>query len=470
LKGERDLYRTVFEQSPLPMLLCDVGTLRVLAANQLAAKLHGVSPELLVGTSLFELRRVSDLTSMMLKRAVGVEVALGLGYHTRKDGSTFPVQLSVHPSELGGRPVWLCVLKSLEEVLSPREGEQQRRLLESVGRLAGGVAHDINNLLSVIVSFGSLAASQLPPESPAQDDLAEIRGAAERATTLTKQLLSLSRKGPATPKPLQINDVVKRLEKLLRRLLEERLSLDLELDPELDQVLADATQLERLLIQLVGEARNASAKGGRLLIETRNVELDGEQGSERQVVLRVYDSGGSLSPELATLSAFIESGTAWLESEPGSGTRFVFCFPSLRSTRLAGPANGEPRKAREETVLVVQDNAHLRKTLRTYFAREGFRVLDADSSLEALRLVEQNTRIDLLLTDFSLSDGSGPELARALREQLPELKVLIATGHPEQRAALREDDRTASISKPFDLREFGELIARLLDTEYSPQR
>jgi two-component system, cell cycle sensor histidine kinase and response regulator CckA len=468
LKSERDPYRAVFDQSPLPLLLCDVGTLTIIAANQLAAKLHGASPEQLVGTSLFEVRRVSDLTSVMLKRAVGREIALGFGYHSRKDGSTFPVQLSAYPSELGGRPAWLCVLRGLEDVLAPREGEQERRLFEAIGRMAGGVAHDINNLLSVVLSFASLASSQLPAASSMREDLSEIRGAAERAASLTKQLLNLSRKAPATPKPLQLNDVVRRLEKLLRRLLDEQLTIDFVLDPELDQVLADATQVERLLVQLVSEARHVSARGSRLLIETRNVRLDVERGSDRHVVLSVNDSGGSFSPELAAMSSFVEAQSAWLESEPGSGTRFVACFPSLLAATT--PTSAEPRPRRHETVLVVQDNPHLRKTIKTYFAREGYRVLEAESCFEAARIAEHDARIDLLLSDFSLPDGNGPELARALRQQLPGLKVLIATGHPDQRAALREDDRTAVISKPFDLQQFGELIRRLLDAQPASQR
>ena len=469
LKGERDAYRAVFDQSPLAMLLCDVGTLTVLAANQLAATLHGASAEELVGTSLFELRRVSDLTSVMLKRSTGREIALGFGYHTRKDGSTFPVQLSVHPSELAGRPAWLCVLRGLEEVLSPRDGEQERRLFEAIGRMAGGVAHDINNLLSVVLSFSSLATSQLPAASPALEDLSEIRGAAERASALTKQLLNLSRKTPSTPKPLQLNELVKRLEKLLRRLLDEQLTLDLALDPGLDQVLADATQLERLLVQLVSEARHVSPKGSRLLIETRNVRLDVDRGNDRHVMLSVNDSGGSLSPEVAAMAAFVHTGSAWQESEPGSGTRFVACFPSLDAALQGKRSDSEPN-AHVRTVLLVQDNPHLRKTLKTYFAREGYRVLEADSSFEATRIVEQDKRIDLLLTDYSLTDGNGPELMRVLRQQLPELKALIAIGHPEQRAAIREDDRTSVISKPFDLQRFGELVQRLVDAVPDAQR
>ena len=450
------------------MLLCDVGTLTVLSANQLAAKLHGASPEELAGSSLFELRRVSDLTGVMLKRSTGREIALGFGYHTRKDGTTFPVQLSAHPSEFNGQPAWLCVLRGLEEVLAPREGEQERRLFEAIGRMAGGVAHDINNLLSVVLSFASLAASQLPTNSASRDDLAEIKGAAERAAALTKQVLNLSRRLPSSPKPLQLNDVVRRLEKLLNRLLEEQLTLVFALDPELDQVLADATQVERLLVQLVSEARHASAKGGRLVIETRNVRLDVDQGSDRHVSLSVHDSGGALSPEVAAMSSFIDTGSAWLESEPGSGTRFVACFPSLSGPPTPRSLAAEPRKQRTETVLVVQDNPHLRKTIKTYFAREGYRVLEAESTFEAVHLAEQGSRIDLLLVDYSLPDGNGPELARALRQQLPDLKVLIATGHPEQRATLREDDRTAVISKPFDLQQFGALIQRLLDAEPQP--
>jgi two-component system, cell cycle sensor histidine kinase and response regulator CckA len=469
LKAERDGYRAVFDLNPQPLLLCDVGTLRVLAANQQAAKLHGVSPEQLVGISLFDLRRVSDLTSVMLKRAAGREVALGFGYHLRKDGSTFPVQLSAHPSELAGRPVWLCVLKSLEDVLLPREGEQERRLCEAVGHLAGGVAHDINNLLAVVLSFASLASAQLPEGSATHTDLSEIRGAAERASTLTKQLLSLSRKAPAAPKPLQLNELLTRVEKVLRRLVDEQLTIELNLDPELDQVMADATQVERLLVQLVSEARHGSPPGSRLSIETRNVALELEHGKERHVMLAVNDSGGSLSPEVAAMSSFVEAASSWLECDPGSGTRFVAWFPSLKVVRLGGSLASERRKSRPETVLIVQDNPHLRKTLKTYFVREGYGVIEADSSGEAVRIVERDARIELLLTDFSLPDGNGADLTRALRQQLPELTSLITISHPEQRAAVREDSRTATISKPFDLQPFGELVQRLLDAPRESQ-
>jgi two-component system, cell cycle sensor histidine kinase and response regulator CckA len=463
LKSERDAYRSVFEHNPVPMLLCDVGTLRVLAANQVAAKLHGASSEQMVGQSLFDLRRVSDLTSVMLKRAVGREIALGFGYHTRKDGSVFPVQLTVHPSELGGRAVWLCVLKSLEDALAPAVDEQQRRLDESIGRLSAGMAHDVNNLLSVILSFASLATSQLPDFAPARTDLGEIRGAAERAAAITKQLLGLSRKTPAAPKTVVLNDVVRRVEKLLRRLLDDHLTLEIALEPQLQPVLADTPMLERLLVQLVGEARSSSPRGGTLRIETRNVTLDAQHGDGRHVMLRISDSGTGLSPEVATRLFEPIAGTAWLESEPGSGTRFVTCFPSLAAADAR--AGSEQRKARRETVLVVQDNPHLRKTLKTYFAREGYQVLDADCSIEAARLAEQAPRVDLLLTDYVLPDGGGLELGAALRLGNPELKVLITVGYPEQRAAVPEDDRTATISKPFDLRQFGELIERLLEPQ-----
>jgi PAS domain S-box-containing protein len=407
LKSDRDAYLGVFDHNPVPMLVCDVGTLRILAANQVAAKLHASSPEQLVGRSLFELRRVSDLTSVMLKRAVGREIALGFGYHTRKDGSVFPVQLSVHPTELGGRPAWLCVLKSLEDAITPAVDERQRRLDESIGQLSAGVAHDVNNLLSVILSYASLASSQLPESAPARVDLIEIRGAAERAAVLTKQLLSLSRKTPAAPKPVALNELVLRLEKLLRRLLDDHLTLELALEPELSSVLADSSSIERLLVQLVSEARVSSPRGGKLLIETKHVVLDAQPGDGKHVLLRISDSGAGIAPEVATRLFEPIAGTAWLETEPGAGTRFVTCFPSLASNSSLRESGGTLRKAKSQTVLVVQDNPHLRKTLRSYFAREGYRVLDADCSIEAARIAESATGIDLLLTDFMLSDGGG---------------------------------------------------------------
>lgn len=461
LKSERDAFRSVFEHSPIPMLVCDVGTLQILAANQAAAKLHRTDTQQLVGQSLFELRRVSDLTSVMLKRAVGREISLGFGYHTRKDGSVFPVQLSVHPSELGGQPAWLCLLKSLEDALGPAEDEEQRRLDEALGRLSAGVAHDLNNFLSVILSFAGLAASQLPEHAPERVDLQEIRAAAERAGALTKQLLGLSRRTPAAPKVVRLDELVTRLEKLLRRLLDDHATLELALDPGLDPVTVDPSMVERLLVQLVNEARHGSPRGSRVLIEVRHATLDGPSSDGDHVMLRVSEVGGTLSPELATRLFQPIAGSAWLETEPDAGTRFVACFPSAR-VGAEPRVPSEVRKTRPETVLVVQDNPHLRKTLKTYFAREGYRVLDADCSLEAVRLAEALPRLDLLLTDFMLTDGSGLDLGATLRQQRPELKLLVTTGHPEQRAAIPLDQHTATLAKPFDLQRFGELIEQLL--------
>lgn len=445
------------------MLLCEVGTLTVLAANDLAAGLHGTSPERMLGTSLFELRKVSDLTSVMLKRAVGREISLGFGYHTRRDGSVFPVQLSVHPSELGGRPVWLCLLKNLEEALAPSGDEQQRRLDEALGRLSGGVAHDLNNLLSVILSFANLASAQLSQFAPERVDLAEIRGAAERAAAITKQVLGLARRTPGTPKPVRLDELVSRIEKLLRRLLDEHLVLELQLDEGVDPVLVDASMLERLLVQLAHEARQTSPRGGKLRIQVRHATLENQPADERHVMLTVSDDGGGLSPEVATRLFEPIAGSVWIETEAGAGTRFVACFPTIREQ--SARAAVEPRKCRPEVVLVVQDNAHLRKTLKTYFSREGYRVLDADSSIEAERLAEGAPRLDLLLTDFVLTDGSGVELATALRRQRPALRLLVTIGHPEQRAAVPLHEHTATIDKPFDLQQFGQLIEQLLDPQ-----
>lgn len=457
-RGDRDAYRAVFDASPVPMLVCEVGTLRILAANVRAAKLHGASPELVEGRTLFDLRRLPELTSVMIERAVGRELALGFGYHVRRDGSTFPVQLTVHPSELFGRPAWLCVLKSLEELLAPREAAPRSRVLEAVGRVAGGVAHDLDGLLSIILASGALTASQLPRSSPLQEQLAELRGAAERAARLAKQLLGLARRGDASsPTPLDLNEVIQRAEPFLRRVLDEHVQLELDLAPELDQALADASRVEQLLAQLLAEPRGSSGKVG---IATCNVDLHGPHGAERHVMLRVTDSGDVTRSDVAAWAELLGTGNAWMEREPGAGSRFVVCLPSVRER--GGKSSAGSARSRRETVLIVQDNLHLKKTLRTYFAREGFRVLDAESGSQALRIVEQDLDIDLLLTDFVLTDGSGSELNRALRQRLPSLRTLVSIGNAEQGATLKLDERTALISKPFDLREFGALVERLL--------
>lgn len=358
-KSARDAYRAVFDQSPLPMLICDRVSLEVLAANELAARLHGSTPDELVGVSLFQLRRVSDLTPVMLKPASGGELSPGFGYHLKPDGSLVPVQMSVHAREFEGRPAWLCVLTSLDETLRPNEAEAKRRMFELVGRIALGTAHDLNNQLSVILSFTSLLSGQLVEPDTAQSDLGEIHEAAERATTLIRQITSLTRRNPVAPRPLPLNELVQRLDQLLRHLLDDSISLTTRLEPNLEPVLAEAGQLERLLLHLVASAGDALSAGGSIALETKNVELDNPSGLAKYVMLSVsaapgpsvglaveegarfcgaaFAAPGQIAFEMAGTAAGLAAassivkqsgGTFWVETDALGGARFVACLPS----------------------------------------------------------------------------------------------------------------------------------------------
>jgi two-component system cell cycle sensor histidine kinase/response regulator CckA len=252
----RDRYRSLFEDSPIAMLICDVGTLRILLANRRAAELHGTKPSELELMTLGEIRSLPEHVPSSLRHPTRGEVYLGFGFHRRAGGGEVPVQMVVYPTHFDGQHAWLCMLRDLDTVLAVSEDEKRSRSLEALGKLAGGIAHDFNNLLSVILSYTSLLGAQVAPDSPMSTDIQEVRVAAERAAALTKQLLALSRRQPNDPKPLDLNGTVRRMENMLRRVIDERIELRVDLGPDLHTILADASQIERLILNLVTNARS----------------------------------------------------------------------------------------------------------------------------------------------------------------------------------------------------------------------
>ena len=361
----------------------------------------------------------------------------------------------------------------------------QAQKMEAVGLLAGGVAHDFNNLLTVISGRTELLLRKLPPGDPMARGLGLIEETAQRAASLTRQLLAFSRKQRLDRRIVSLNSVVTDMEKMLRPLIGEQISLVTELDPELGLVSADAAQLEQVILNLVVNARDAMPRGGRLVIRTANSQLDDATGAWRpgpdvgcHAVLSVSDTGVGMDQAtqarifepffttknpgqgtglgLSTVYGIVQQhgGFVSVESAPGAGTTFKICLPHTGSAVDVTPTSEtSPSRAASargtETVLVVEDEAELRTLTVEVLSQRGYAVLAAADGEAALRVAARHRGpLHLLLTDVVMPHLNGWELARQLTAVRPETRVLYMTGYDEITAqgGVRDAD---VLQKPF---------------------
>ncbi|HEY2025619.1 MAG TPA: ATP-binding protein, partial [Gemmatimonadaceae bacterium] len=349
------------------------------------------------------------------------------------------------------------------ETTAQQELEQQflqAQKMEAVGRLAGGVAHDFNNLLTVITSYSTMALESLRPEDPLHWDIAEVRGAAERATRLTKQLLAFSRKQVLRPQLLDLGQMAMEMERMLQRLIGEDVTLELRLAAGLGSISADPGQIEQVIMNLVVNARDAMPGGGSLTIETTNFAIDAAHAARhrsmttppgRYVMLAVSDTGCGMGADtqahmfepffttkdpgkgtglgLATVYGIVKQsgGAIWCYSEVGIGTTFKVYIPSADGPAEQPDSDDDaPEDARggSETILLVEDDDDVRAIAARVLKQHGYRVREAENGAVALGLWEQaGEPIHLIVTDIVMPEMSGPELARRLQAQHPDLPV-----------------------------------------------
>ncbi len=340
---------------------------------------------------------------------------------------------------------------------------QQAQKMEAVGRLAAGVAHDFNNILSVILSYSDmLLADQVPPERM-KDDVEEIHNAALRAADLTRQLLTFSRQQVVAPRVLNLNEIVASLDKMLRRLVGELVEVKVVTSPDLGRVRADPGQIEQVILNLVVNARDAMPSGGRVVIETANVDLDETYAASHphakagsHVMLSVTDTGTGMSREtqakvfepffttkekgkgtglgLAMVFGIVRQsgGTIWLHSEQGHGTTFKIFLPrSLEDLKEASSPPPAPREEGAETILVVEDDPSVRQVLISILRRLGYRVLAAENPAHAIELCRAPEPIHLVISDVMMPEKSGPELVRELNLIRPDMKTLFVSGYTD---------------------------------------
>ncbi len=397
-------------------------------------------------------------------------------------------------TEMQGFLVDVTERKRLEQMLS------QAQKMEAVGRLAGGIAHDFNNLLTAILGYSNLLLARPEVTSSVRSNLEEIRRGAERAASLTQQLLAFSRKQILQPRLLSLARVVSGLEMMLRRVIGEDITLEIRTVPQLQAVRADQGQIEQVIVNLAVNARDAMPTGGRLTIETLNVDLDDRfvlqhVGSRPgpHVLLSVVDTGCGMDAAvrarlfepfyttkgpgrgtglgLATVYGIIKQsgGSIWVESEPGKGTAFRIYLP-----RVAAPAI--PREdpgavvadegSGSETVLVVEDEDAVRRLVCQALRERGYTVLDARNAEEAMELASDASRpFDLLLTDVVMPGLNGRELAERVARQRPGTGVLFMSGYTEDDVLRRglHGSGIDYLQKPFTPADLARAVRAVLD-------
>jgi signal transduction histidine kinase/ActR/RegA family two-component response regulator len=378
-----------------------------------------------------------------------------------------------------------------------RQYHQSQRM-ETVGRLAGGVAHDFNNLLTLINSYATLILGSVHEADPMREDAQQILDAGNRAAALTRQLLAFSRKQVMEPRVLELNDVVTPLEKMLNRLIGEDVELEIVLAEALSPVKADPSQLEQVLMNLVVNARDAMPRGGRIAIETADVEL-GPTDPRRpadcapgpHVLLAVSDSGEGMDAEtrdrifepffttkeqskgtglgLAMVYGIVKQsgGSIHVESAPGQGAVFRLFFPLSEADRDRQERDSEPALARgDETVLVVEDEDAVRRLARRILESVGYRVITAANGGEALLQCERHgADIALLLTDVIMPQMSGRELADRLSREYPHLRILFMSGYTDEAISQHGlcEAEVDLLQKPFSAQALLKKVQRVLD-------
>jgi PAS domain S-box-containing protein len=422
----------------------------------------------------------------------------------RSDREQFPLELSLTPIPLDGPPLFTAYIRDVterrrtEEALAQTEERfRQAQKMEAVGRLAGGVAHDFNNLLTVITGCTEILLGDFPQSGETQELLEEVQNAGKRAAKLTSQLLAFSRRQILAPKVLDLNTIVADMDRMLHRLIGEDIQMVTVQAEDLNRVKVDPGQIEQVIMNLVVNARDAMPTGGKLTIETANVELDEayvraypELTPGPYVLLAVSDTGLGMSQEikarlfepffttkevgkgtglgLATVYGILKQsgGHIAVYTEPGHGTTFKVYLPcceepisELRRVQTPEPPQGAG------TVLLVEDEDDVRTLTRRALTRQGYTVLEARHGVEALKVWEQHKgAIDLMVSDLVMPEMNGGELARRLLHEQPDLKVLFLSGYSDSavlRANLLEEGR-AFLQKPFTPRVLARKVHELM--------
>jgi two-component system cell cycle sensor histidine kinase/response regulator CckA len=510
LRASEERFRALVENNSDALMLIDAEG-RITYLSPSSGRHLGWTPDQMVRRSIFDFIHPDD------RGLVGVRLAETLQYpgqpiteevRFRHADGAWRIMEDIVVNRLGEPSVGAIVV-NLRDVTERRKLEEQLRhaqKMEAVGQLAGGVAHDFNNLLTAILGYCNLMMDEIPENDPLRQDVEEIQSAGERAAALTRQLLAFSRRQILQPQVVDINALVKQLEKLLLRLISEEVELVITLAPDASPARVDPASVEQILVNLAVNARDAMPEGGRLTIETANVEVDDAYATThstikpgRYVMLAVTDTGEGMDSAtrarvfepffttkdegkgsglgLATVYGMVKQngGAIWVYSEPGHGSVFKVYLPPAATRTTASPRVEQGRRESDpthgwETVLVVEDEDAVRALAREVLVRHGYVVLEARHGVDALRVAERHTDdIHLLVTDVVMPHMGGRQLAERLSSGRPNMKILFMSGYTDQAIVHRElTPGAAFLQKPFAPAALARRVRNLLDEQDVP--
>ena len=499
LRDSEARYRLLFDGNPTPLLLYDPATLRFLAVNDAAIRQYGFSREEFQRITVTELRPPEDVPLLMDQLASPGEDGMRRGRfrHRRKDGTVFEVDIVSHPMDVGGSVARLAIATDVSERADLERQLRQAQKMEAVGQLAGGMAHDFNNLLSTILTTAELMGSELPADSVLRDDLETIRTAAGRGATLTAKLLAFSRRKTLEYQTLAVDELLGEFARVVRRLIPESIELSLPLRAGGARIHADAGAVEQIVMNLVTNARDAMPAGGTLTIGTERATMDeefarGHAGTRPgdYVVLRVRDTGAGMDadtlrkvfePFFTTKPVGVGTGLGMsmvyglvkqhqgyvdVASQAGEGTTVTVYLPEVEAPPEPEAAEEAPRSAASsgETLLLVEDEPALRRAATRVLARSGYRVLTAADGRDALDMLEQEPRVDLIITDVVMPRLGGNELIRELRDRGRQVRVLFTSGYPGRGDEREEmEPGIPFLTKPWTIPELLRAVRAALD-------
>jgi two-component system, cell cycle sensor histidine kinase and response regulator CckA len=507
LEASHHRYQALFKAANVGIALTDNQGF-LLEVNQAFATMLGYTPAELIGRYFLELTH-PDERAEELRRVDQALAQLGDSTYPwfekrylHRNGSVVWVRLATELlRDSNGQP-WLmsAVVQDITEVKLLEDQVRQAQKLEAIGRLAGGLAHDFNNLLTVINGYSDLILRRLHPEDPIHDKVAQIRAAGERAATLTRQLLTFSRKQVIQPTVVQLNHLVSNLERMFSRLIGEHIQLTTILEPQLWPLKADPGQIEQVIMNLIVNARDAMPTGGRLTITTANTYLTPEAVQRYpaltpgpHILLTVSDTGHGMDEAtrrrlfepffttkapgqgtglgLATVYGIVQQsgGAIDVYSEVGRGAIFKILLPKTTVEEVATSDEPAPLPrplTGNETILLVEDEAQIRQLALTTLQSSGYTVLEAADGDAALRLSDAHAgRIDLLVSDVIMPGLSGPQLSTRLVLLRPGLKVLFVSGYTDAEITPHGelDAELAFLPKPYTPDQLQMRVREILD-------
>ncbi len=461
--------------------------MKFLRANEAAVHLYGYSQEEFESMTILQIRPSSeqDKARTFVKELTSNTEEHGIWLHQARDGRQFEVEIISHELLYAGKRVRLVVGQDISERRQLEGQLRQATKMEAVGRLAGGVAHDFNNILMVIKGHTELLLNVLSPSDHVTRKIQQIDRSADRAATLTRQLLAFSRMQVLQPQVINLNSVVEEMGKLLPRLIGEDIELVIRVRKDLGSIRADAGQMEQVIMNLAVNARDAMPNGGKLLIETCNSDLDYSYASTHPLIrpgsyvqLSVSDNGTGMDAEtqthifepffttkekgkgtglgLATVYGIVKQsgGFIWVYSELGKGTSFKIYLPCVDHKEEVAPISRQLVEVPNgtETVLLTEDEQDVREIARQFLESGGYHVVEAKDASDAIRLASENEgKIDLLVTDMVMPGLSGQELAARLQKENPGLCVVFMSGYSEHAATemANADPSVRLLTKPF---------------------